>query len=72
MKDSILNTTLIAATFAAILFSTFGDFGSNPSTATAQASRVVTMETTVVAARRLPADVAAVAPDVTLVASAAP
>ena len=71
MKDSILNTVLIAATFAAILFVAFDNGGVPSQTATVQASRVVTMEKTVIAAKRLPAEVASVAADRTLVASAA-
>lgn len=70
MKDSILNSLLIAVTFAAILFVAIDDNRSTPQVATAQASRVVTMEKTVVAAKRLPADITTVAADVTLVAAA--
>ena len=75
MKDSILNTVLIAVTFAAILFAATDPRPTTPA-ATAQAGRVFTMEKTVVAAKRLPADgavadseVAVAHPDVTLVAS---
>ena len=65
MKDSILNTVLIAVTFAAILFA-----ATDPRpAATAQAGRVFTMEKTVVAAKRLPADLAMADPDVASVAS---
>ena len=69
MKDSILNSALIVFTFGAILFSAFDNNGVIPQTAMAQASRVVTTETTVVAAKRLPRDVALVAANV---ASASP
>lgn len=72
MKDSILNSVLIAVTFTAIVFSAIGDFGSNPPATTARASQTVTMEETVVAAKRLPVGVAVVPANVTLVASAAP
>lgn len=68
MKDSILNTVLIAVTFAAILFAATDPRPTAPA-ATAQAGRVFTMEKTVVAAKRLPADLAVAGADVTLVAS---
>lgn len=68
MKDSILNTVLIAVTFAAILFAAT-DLRPTAPAATAQAGRVFTMEKTVVAAKRLPADLAVAGADVTLVAS---
>lgn len=78
MKDSILNSALIVFTFGAILFIAFDNSGLTPQTAMAQASRVVTMEKTVVAAKRLPSnlasvtlDVASVTPNVALVAIAA-
>ncbi len=63
MKDSILNTVLIAVTFAAILFAAT-DLRPAAPAATAKAERVFTMEKTVVAARRLPVDVAAADADV--------
>ena len=68
MKDSILNTVLIAVTFAAILFAAIDLRPTAPAT-TAKAERVFTMEKTVVAAKRLPADLAMADPDVTSVAS---
>jgi hypothetical protein len=78
MKDSILNSVLIAVTFAAIVYSAIGDLGQTPQTATAQAGRAVTTEKTIVAAKRLPAELTpaaatvAVAPSaVSLVASTA-
>ena len=58
MKDSILNSVLIAVTFAAVVFSAIGDAGSTAQTATAQAGPVVTMERTVIVARRLPTETA--------------
>jgi hypothetical protein len=71
MKDSILNSALIVFTFGAILFVAFDNSSVTPQTAMAQASRVVTMEKTIVAAKRLPSDVASVTPNVALVALAA-
>jgi hypothetical protein len=69
MKDTILNTGLIAATFAAILVIAF-DTGRAPEQAvTVQASRVMTMEKTIIAAKRLPVEVASTTPEVTLVAA---
>ena len=65
MKDTILNTVLIAFTFAAILFAAFDNSRSARQAATVQASPVVAMEKTVVAVKRLRSDV-------TFVASAAP
>ncbi len=70
MKGSILHTVLIAVTFAAILFAAIDPPQTSPA-ATAQAARVYTMEKTVVAAKRLPADTAAEVMDVTLIASTA-
>ncbi|MBP8297119.1 MAG: hypothetical protein KAX84_13485 [Burkholderiales bacterium] len=71
MKDSILNTVLIAVTFAAILFAATDPrpTATAATAATAQAGRVFTMEKTVVAAKRLPADLAMADPDVASVAS---
>ena len=69
MKDSILNCVLIAVTFAAFVFSAIGDLRPDAQTATAQAGRVVTTEKTIVAAKRLPAEITAPAPTVTVVPS---
>ena len=63
MKDTILNSVVIATAFSAILMSVIGDFRSEAQTAMAQAPRVVEMEKTVVAAKRL-------SPEVTLIAFA--
>ena len=62
MKDTILNSMLIAAALSAIVLSAIGDLRA-PQTAAVQAGRVVEMEKTVVAAKRL-------ATEVTLIASA--
>jgi len=69
MKDTTLHAILIAATFAAILASSFGDPNPAPQAATARAGRVLTMEKTVIAARRLPADVAVADSRVALIAT---
>ena len=61
MKDTILNSIVIAAAFSAILSVAIGDFRSASQTVVAQAPKVVEMEKTVVAARRLPADAMLVA-----------
>jgi hypothetical protein len=69
MKDSILNSILIAVTFAAIAFSAIGDLRPTEQTATALAGRVVTTEKTIVAAKRSPAEITSAASTVSLVAS---
>ena len=61
MKDTILNSIVITAAFSAILLAAIGDLGSASQTVVDQAPRVVEMEKTVVAAKRLPADVMLVA-----------
>lgn len=63
MKDSILNSVLIAATFTAVLYSAFSGSSPAPRSAITQVSRVLTMEKTVVAAKRLPPDLAVASPD---------
>ncbi len=55
MNDTILNLTVIAAAFVAIVSSAIST-GSAEQTVIAQATRVVEMQKTVVAAKRLPAD----------------
>jgi len=55
MKDTILNLTVVAAAFVAILASAV-DAAPADKTIVAQAPRVVEMQKTVVAAKRLPAD----------------
>ena len=64
MKDSILNSVLIAVTFAAIVFAAIDNHSATPQTVMSEASRVVNVEKTAVAVTRTPSDV-------TLVASAA-
>ena len=54
MKDTILNLTVVAAAFVGILSSVV-NAGPADKTVMAQATRVVEMQKTVVAARRLPA-----------------
>jgi hypothetical protein len=62
MKDTILNSLVIAATFSAILFSAIGDLRSAPQPVVAMAApRVVEMGKTVVVAKGLPSDVTLVA-----------
>ena len=61
MKDTILNSILIAAAFSAILLAVIDDLQPATQTAAVQANRVVEMGKTVVAAKRLPADVMLVA-----------
>ena len=56
MKDTILNLTVIAAAFVAIVSSAVTAAPADQ-TVVAQATRVVEMQKTVVAAKRLPADV---------------
>jgi hypothetical protein len=66
MKDNILNSILMAATFAAILFSTI-DVHRAPQAAMVRADRVPVTEKTVVTAKRLPADVVVTDADVAMV-----
>ena len=61
MKDSILNSSVIAATFAALLISTIGDLGTAPQAVVAVAPRVIETGVTVVTAKRLTSDVTLVA-----------
>ena len=58
MKDIILNSLVIATLFSAIVLSAMDDLRSAPQTVVVHAPRLVEMERTVVAARRLPSDVA--------------
>lgn len=62
MKDTILNSIVIATAFSAILYAA-GDPRTPPEAMVVRAPRVVEMEKTVVAAKRL-------SPDVVLIASA--
>ena len=64
MKDTILNSTLVAGLFASVVFAAFGNDQSAPLTPTASAQRVVQIEKTVVTAKRP-------APDMQLAAVAA-
>ncbi len=58
MKKSILNTAVAAVAVIALVYSVASDLTHTPQQVVhAQASRVITMETTVVVAKRLPADV---------------
>lgn len=64
MKDAILNSALIVAVLSALVSSFVTDLGQPSPAAPTEARNVVTMEKTVVTAKRLSAEV-------TLVASAA-
>jgi len=64
MKDTILNSALIVAALSAIVSSFVTDLGQPSPAAPTEARNVVTMEKTVVTAKRL-------STEVTLVASAA-
>ena len=55
MKDTILNLTVIAAAFVAIVSSAIGNTESAELMAVAKAPHVVEMQKTVVAAKRLAA-----------------
>jgi len=66
VKDNILNSILLAATFAAIVVSTI-DFKAAPEATAARAERVRVMEKTEVVARRPPVDVAVTPADVAMV-----
>ena len=55
MKDTILNTTLVASLFASVVFSAFGNGPSSQAPA-ADSMQVVQMEKTVIAAKRLAPD----------------
>ncbi|MEO8135152.1 MAG: hypothetical protein ABI831_14355 [Betaproteobacteria bacterium] len=64
MKDTILNSIVIAAAFSAILFVSVGDLRATAQTLFAkapQAPYVAEMAKTVVAAKRLPSDAMLVA-----------
>ena len=63
MKDTILNSIVITTAFSAIVYTAIGDPGKPPEVMAVRAPRVVEMEKTVVAAKRL-------SPDVVLIASA--
>jgi len=57
MKDSLFNTLVLAAVASSLVYAAFGSADPASQTTVAQAARVYQMEKTVVAARRLPADV---------------
>lgn len=71
MSDSILNSALIAATLAAILFFAIDDARPLPQSALAQSARVVTIDKTVVSGKRPSAKIAGAGSDVTAAAAAA-
>jgi len=56
MKDTILNSTLIAAVLVAVLYSAVGNVQSSAPDSAIESSRTFVMEKTVVAAKRLPAE----------------
>ena len=58
MSDSILNSALIAATLAAILFFAIDDARPLPQSVLAHAARVVTIDKTVVSGKRPAAKIA--------------
>ena len=57
MKDTILNSTLVASLFASVVFATFGNDQSAAQSPVTVAQRVVHMEKTVVTAKRMAPDV---------------
>ena len=57
MKDTILNSTLVASLFASVMFAAFGNDPSAAPAPVAVAQRVVHMEKTVVTAKRPAPDV---------------
>ena len=61
MKDTILNSIVITTAFSAIVYTAIGDLGTPPEVMAVRAPRVVEMEKTVVAAKRLPPDVMLIA-----------
>ncbi|MBP8297120.1 MAG: hypothetical protein KAX84_13490 [Burkholderiales bacterium] len=64
MSDSILNSALIAATLAAILFFAIDDARPLPQSSLAHAARVVTIDKTVVSGKRPNAKIAAAGSEV--------
>ena len=56
MKDTILNTTLVASLFASVVFSAFGNGPSTAQAPAADSMQVVQMEKTVITAKRLAPD----------------
>jgi len=64
MSDSILNSALIAATLAAILFFAIDDARPIPQSVLAQSARVVTIDKTVVSGKRPNAKIAAAGSEV--------
>jgi hypothetical protein len=60
MKDTILNSALIACVFSAFLVAVIDDARSGPQTAVAQVNSVVKTQTTVVAMGQMPSNAAQV------------
>ena len=64
MKDTILNTTLVASLFASVLFSAFDQSPSAAQAPVTASSRVVQMEKIVITAKRVAPDTQLAAADV--------